>query len=102
MARALCYLPAWSSAGGGPAHPPLQGSVLPQPTAPCLPGSLHGYKSSNPGGQGTKQALRNCRQPQRLTALWGSILGRSMAMVIQFRKMMTRTTWSNILWVMIR
>ena len=81
----------------------IPGSLLPRLSGPpCLPGSLHGYKSSNPGGQGTKQALRNCRQPQRLTALWGSILGRSMAMVIQFRKMMTRTTWSNILWVMIR
>ncbi len=36
-----------------------------------------------------------------LTALEGSILGLSMAIVMQLRKMMTRTTWSNILWEMI-
>lgn len=33
-----------------------------------------------------------------LTGLFGSISGRSRAMVMQFRKMKTRTTWSNNLW----
>lgn len=42
-----------------------------------------------------------CRAGLILTALWGSIFGRSIAMVMQFRKMITKTTWSNILWVMI-
>lgn len=36
-----------------------------------------------------------------LTALEGSILGLSMAIVMQLRKMMTRTTWSNNLWEII-
>lgn len=54
-------------------------------------------------GPECKPQERPCRERDwGLTALWGSILGRSMAMVMQLRKMMTRTTWSNILWVMIR
>lgn len=64
---------------------------------PCPPCSL------TREGPGTEQPL-NSRHvlSQGLTALCGSILGRSMAMVMQLRKMMTRTTWSNILCVMIR
>lgn len=37
----------------------------------------------------------------RLTALAGSMRGLSMAIVMQLRKIMTNTIWSNILWVMI-
>lgn len=37
----------------------------------------------------------------RLTPLPGSMWGLSMAIVMQLRKMMTSTMWSNILWVMI-
>lgn len=36
-----------------------------------------------------------------LTALVGSMRGLSMAIVMQLRKMMTSTIWSNILWAMI-
>lgn len=35
-----------------------------------------------------------------LTALVGSMRGLSMAIVMQLRKMMTSTIWSNNLWVM--
>lgn len=64
---------------------------------PCPPCSL------TREGPGTEQALNSHRVSSwGLTALCGSILGRSMAMVMQLRKMMTRTTWSNILCVMMR
>lgn len=43
--------------------------------------------------------LQNCEP--RLTALPGSMRGLSMAMVMQLRKMITNTMWSNILWEMI-
>lgn len=39
--------------------------------------------------------------PLRLTALVGSMRGLSIAMVMQLRKIMTSTMWSNNLWVMI-
>lgn len=69
----------------------------------CLSGSPCPPCSLTQEGPGTKQALHSrCVWSWGLTALCGSILGRSMAIVMQLRKMMTRTTWSNILWVMIR
>lgn len=45
--------------------------------------------------------LRSLKRALGLTALLGSMRGLSMAIVMQLRKMMTNTMWSNILWVMI-